>query len=40
MTAQDAVRPSVAAFDDLLANNREFARHFDQGSTVWPMRVC
>ena len=30
MTAQDAVRPSAAAFDDLLANNREFARHFDQ----------
>ena len=30
MTAQDAVRPSTAAFDDLLANNREFARHFNQ----------
>ena len=40
MTAQDAVRPSAAAFDDLLANNREFARHFDQqGSTVWPAGV-
>src|SRR5215203_4402017 len=30
MTAHDAVRPATAAFDDLLANNREFARHFDQ----------
>jgi carbonic anhydrase len=30
MTAHDAVRPAAAAFDDLLANNREFARHFDQ----------
>jgi carbonic anhydrase len=30
MTAQDAIQPSAAAFDDLLANNREFARHFNQ----------
>ena len=30
MTAHDGVRPATAAFDALLANNREFARHFDQ----------
>jgi carbonic anhydrase len=30
MKAQDAAQPAAAAFDDLLANNREFAKHFDQ----------
>ncbi|MDF2747435.1 MAG: putative carbonic anhydrase [Propionibacteriaceae bacterium] len=30
MTAQEAARPAAGDFDDLLANNREFAKHFDQ----------
>ena len=30
MTAQEAARPAAGDFDDLLANSREFAKHFDQ----------
>ncbi len=30
MTAQEFTDPTAHSFDDLLANNREFARHFDQ----------
>jgi carbonic anhydrase len=30
MTAPQAAPPQAGEFDDLLANNREFAKHFDQ----------
>ena len=30
MTAEESIDPSTKSFDDLLANNREFARNFNQ----------